>query len=162
MTLKVTDRWTTQNGSWDVNPAKPFGIDQAHRDKYEAGKNIPGAGADHHIMVYAPFAHIVEFSSDSDVWYPGAVKDGWWNFPIFKDAFYDPDKNEVGTWHVRIEYEKLATEGIGLPKGEHVSTFLVVEDVDSGSQPDTPSTPPSTVSHIQVLVNGVVKSEFWI
>jgi len=162
MALKVVDRFTTQHGSWDVNPAKPFGIDQAHRDKYEAGKNIPGAGADHHIMVYAPFAHIVKFSSDGNEWFLGAVKGEWWNFAIFKEAFYDPDKNEAGPWRVEIDGVEIA-RGIGLPKGEHVSTFLVVEDIDEGSQPDTPDTPPGgTVSHIQVLVNGVVKSEFWI
>lgn len=161
MTLKVVDRFTTQHGNWDVNPAKPFGIDQAHRDKYQAGKNIPPAGADHHIIVHAPFANIVQFSSDGNEWFKGAHKDGWWDFPIFKEAFYDPDKGEKGPWRVEVDFVEIAN-GIGLPKGEHVTTFLIVEDVDSGSQPDTPSTPSSAVSHVQVLVNGVVKSEFWI
>lgn len=136
--LKVVDRFTTQHGSWDINPNKPYGIDQAHRDKYEAGRLIPGSGGDHHIFVYAPFALFVRFSSDGETWYTGAFKDGWWNFPMFKDAFYDPDANETGPWRVRTDNEEIAN-GIGLPKGEHVSTFLIVEDVDEGSQPEPPT-----------------------
>lgn len=152
MTLKLVDRFTTQHGSWDVNPAKRFGIDQAHRDKYEADRLIEGAGGDHHIFIKAPFRSLIVFKTtdgQNEFHTPGLL--GWINFPIFAGS----------NWDVYVNNELVASN-ITLPDGEHVSTFLVVEDVESGSQPDTPSTPPATVSHIQVLVNGVVKSEFWI
>jgi hypothetical protein len=130
--LKVTDRWTTQYGSWDVDPSKPYGIDKAHRDKYLAGRDIPGAGADHHIFVRVPEgAGVIEFAT-ADGRHKERVgsygNEFWVSFPIFRDSAYNPKNGEVGPWLVRIDGEKVA-EGIGLPGGEHVSTFLVVEDV---------------------------------
>jgi hypothetical protein len=144
MALKVVDRFTTQHGSWDVNPSKPYGIDQAHRDKYEAGRLIPGAGADHHIFVHAPFANIVHFSTDGMRFFAGELKGGWWNFPMFNG------KHEIA-------------RDITLPGGEHVSTFLVVEDVagdavDVGSHP-TPSGQYEEVV-LRTMLNGIqIKEE---
>lgn len=162
MTLKVIDHWTTQHGSWDIDPRNKYGIDQAHRDKYQAGGLIPGAGADHHIFVFAPSASTVEFSSDGNEWGIGAVKDGWWNYPMFKESYYDPDKGEKGPWRFKVDGKEIAN-GIGLPKGEHVSWFFIVDDV--ADVPDISPTPTpdnsKPVSHIQVLVDEVMVFDNW-
>jgi hypothetical protein len=144
MTLKVVDRFTTQHGSWDVNPSKPYGIDQAHRDKYEAGRLIPGAGADHHIFVKSDIGNFVEFNTAAGNQYKAfhIPVEGWLNFPIYGDG-----------WIVRVNNIEVARD-IGLPGGEHVSTFLIVEDVDSGSQPQPPQGEWKTVT-----IHG---TRFWI
>jgi hypothetical protein len=128
MALKVVDRWTTQHGSWDVNPSKPYGIDQAHRDKYLAGRDIPGAGGDHHIFVNAKWGDFVEFDTEDQKNYIFfyVPESGWLNFPIYG-----------GKWNVKVEGEMVA-EVEGLPGGEHVSTFLVIGNVEEGSQTPPP------------------------
>lgn len=151
MTLKVVDRFTTQHGSWDVNPAKPYGIDQAHRDKYEAGRLINGAGGDHHIFIKAPFdSEILFITNDGQNEFRTPGQHDWINFPIFADSI----------WNVYVDGELIAFD-ITLPGNEHVSTFLIVENIDEGSQPEQPTIPTGTVSHIQVLVDGVMIFDNW-
>lgn len=140
MIIRVVDKWTTQNGSWDVNPQNKYGIDQAHRDKYEAGRLIDGSGGQNHIFVKAPTGAVVMFSSDGVRWEFGTLKGGWVNLPMFHDGSAYNTANGVGPWRVRVDSEIVA-DGIGLPDGLHVSTFLVVEDI-AGDGP-TPVEPPA-------------------
>lgn len=152
--MKLIDRFTTQHGSWDVNPANRWGIDQAHRDKYQAGSLIDGAGADHHIFVHASPALLVEVSSNGNDWFEGDFKGGWWSFPIY-DAYFDPDKGERGPWRIMVDDVQIA-DGIGMPKGEHVSWFFVVEDTTGKPDISTPPTQPPSAPRIQLIVDGVV------
>jgi hypothetical protein len=134
--LKVVDRFTTRDGSWEPNNL-PFSITPIAAEKY---KGIPGAGAAHHIFVKVPVeAGIVEFNTldrknKNEVFVPG-IRERWATFPIFQA--YDPVTSE-GAWHVWIDGERVTEEGIGLPYGWHVSTFLVVEDVEV-KVPDLPT-----------------------
>jgi hypothetical protein len=134
--MRVIDRWTTQYGSWDVNANNKYGIDQAHRDQYEAGRLIDGSGADHHIFVKAPQGATVKFTTIPELskWLDGDYKNGWWNIPMFGKSTYYPWKGEQGPWRVAVNGQTVA-EGIGLPDGLHVSTFLVVAD---DSEPPAP------------------------
>lgn len=136
MTLRVVDRFTTQDGSWDVSP-KPYSIDQAHRDRYEAGRLIDGSGGQNHIFVKPPAGSIVMFSSDGVRWSEGALKGGWWNWPMFHEGSAYNTANGTGSWRVRVD-NAIVAEGIGLPDGLHVSSFLVVEDVADGPTPIEP------------------------
>lgn len=130
--LKVTDRFTTRDGEWFVS-GKPNGITKEELEKY-GGEDIPGKGAAHHIFVRVPAdAFVVEFNTadgkNPAIYHkPGPLAGvAWINHPIFQG--YNPDAGEVGPWLVRIDGEKVA-EGIGLPYGWHVSTFLVVEEAN--------------------------------
>jgi hypothetical protein len=147
MQVTVIDRWTTEDGSWEVRPNKRWGIDQGHRDEYHAGKFIPPAGADHHIIVSAPIGTKVEFvnvDSHRQVESATVGSDGWVNFPIFQDSGYNADAGAQGPWSVRIN-GVIAASGIGLPLGHHVSTFLVVHiDADEPAPPPVPTDPAPT------------------
>lgn len=140
--MKVIDRWQTQHGSWDVNPANKYGIDQAHRDKYLAGRDIPPAGADHHILVKVKPGQGVQFYSGNpaETVQIVAPASGWVDFPMSKDAGYYPANGEKGPWQVAVNMQVVA-DGIGMPEHEHVSTFLVIDDtIDSGPpQPPVPT-----------------------
>lgn len=151
MTLKVVDRFTTQNGSWDVDPSKPYGIDQEHRDRYEWGRLIPGSGGDHHIFVKSDIGNFVVFGTTDRKNYRTfhVPTSGWLNFPIFG-----------GYWNVWVN-DVLVAENITLPNGEHVSTFLIVDDVDEGSQPTPIPASVEAVSHIQVIVDDVMVFDNW-
>lgn len=154
--LKVVDSWTTQHGSWDVKASNRWGIDQAHRDKYLAGRDIPGAGGDHHIFVNVSPGTQVEFDNEYNAPTEALTvpSSGWVNFPMSKDASYDPDKGEHGPWQIWINGVGLAS-GIGLPKYEHVSWFYVIEDVAQQLPTDTGEPPTSTPTEdsIRIAVN---------
>ncbi len=152
--LKVVDRFTTRDGHWEPD-GKPFSITQIAAEKYS---NIPGRGAAHHIFVRVPKGlHSLEFNTENGMnqWTTNLMLDEptWYNYPIFQG--YNPDKGESGAWLVRIDGEKVA-EGIGLPYGWHVSTFLVVEDVASPVV-DVPGTPAQ--KSIRLIVDGKVVYE---
>lgn len=140
--MKLLDRFTTQHGSWDVNPNKPYGIDEAHRIKYEAGRLIPGAGGDHHIFVNSAVGNFVEFYTEDGNNYKAfhIPVEGWLNFPIFAGA----------KWHVAVN-QYLVAKDIELPGGEHVSTFLVVGEDEPVPQPPSPGQ-----DHYVLYRNGAV------
>jgi hypothetical protein len=94
MSLQVIDKWTTQHGTWDIKASNKWGIDQQHRDLYLAGRLIPGAGADHHIMVGAPVGALIEFRTSGGLQLPPITvgANGWVNQPLSRDASFDPDK----------------------------------------------------------------------
>lgn len=149
--LKVIDRFTTQDGRWYVSD-KPYGIDKDSLLKY-INEDIPGRGAATHIFVKVPAdAYVVEFNTSdrknkTEVFDKGGE---WISFPMFHTSSYNPDVGEVGPWHVRIDGEIVA-DGLGLPHSEHVSTFLVVADVE----PVVPEVPDKSTDKIQLIINGV-------
>jgi hypothetical protein len=146
--LKVVDRFTTRDGSWEPNNL-PFSITQVAAEKY---KGIEGGGAAHHIFVKPPKdAYIVEFNTPDGKNRTQVVVDGdeWISFPIFQG--YNPDRGEQGAWLVRVDGEKVA-EGIGLPHNWHVSTFLVVEDV----APQVEPVEPGAADKYQLYRNGTL------
>lgn len=154
--LKVVDRFTTQDGEWYVSN-KPYSITKEALARW-SGEDIPGKGGATHIFVLVPFgAMVVEFNTSDGrnrkEYYTYTNGNPWVNHPISKDAAYNPDDN-VGPWHVRIDGE-LVAEGIGLPHSWHVSTFLVVEDVEPVAQVP-PTVPTFDRDKVQFIVNGVV------
>jgi hypothetical protein len=144
--LRVTDKFHTQDGEWFVS-GKPYSITKEAIEKY-GGEDIEGEGAAHHIFVRVPLtASVLEFNTEDgknpNIYYTPAT---WTNFAIFQA--YDPNI-EQGAWLVRIDGEKVA-EGIGLPHGWHVSTFLVVEEAGDVVLPEQPSAGDS-----YLVLNGV-------
>lgn len=138
--MKVIDRFTTQDGLWDVDASKKLGIDQAHRDKYA---DNPAKGAANHIHVKAAPGTVIKFNT-SDGKNPVEFMtgpSGWVNLGITHDASYNPDTGAVGPWGVWANGEQVAS-GIGLPYGWHVATFLVLGDGDA----PTPTLPPLVVT----------------
>lgn len=149
--LKVVDRFTTRDGSWEPS-SKRFSITPQQAAKYGS----IATGAAHHIFVYVPpGAGVVEFETNDPV-SPQHVKytpDAQWSVDhaLYGSSAYNPDNNEVGPWVVRVDGEKVA-EGIGLPFGWHVSTFLIVEEVSAVTPP--PPTPPGNKSSIKLYLDG--------
>lgn len=150
--MTVIDKWTTQEGSWDVDDSHPYGIDLEHQVKY-GNEDIPGKGGSTHIFVKAP-AKSVTFRTadglnDTEVWQSSS---GWTNFPMFHSSAYNPDKGERGPWEVWVDGTKVV-DGIGLPFGWHVSTFLVVGESGTSTGP---TVPPSSSDVYQLFKNGVL------
>lgn len=156
MALKVVDRFTTRDGLWEVD-TRPYGLTKEALEKYSS-LDIPGKGAASHIFVKTKPGDAVHFVTDDEQHYQRVFADsaGWANFPMWKSAAYWPPN--VGPWRVHVGDVEVA-RGLGLPEGLHVSTFLIVEDVDEGSQTPPPSGKP--VSHIQVIVDGQMVFDNW-
>jgi hypothetical protein len=137
MALKVVDRFTTRDGLWEVDP-RPYGLTKEDLEEYGSW-DIPGMGAAAHLFVKAKPGDTVRFNT-VDGNNPNAFlvgESGWINFPIFaSSAFWGVDGGPWIAWVNNVEVAR----GLGLPDGLHVSTFLIVEDVDSGSQPEPPTT----------------------
>lgn len=140
---KLIDRFQTQDGSWDVDVTKPYGISLAALHKY-GNEDIPGKGGANHIFVKAkPGSWVMFLTNDGK---NKEVKDvdasGWVNFPMFHSSAYVPARGEQGPWNVYVNNLQVAT-GIGLPDGLHVSTFLVTDDSEPiPAPPPTPAESP--------------------
>lgn len=160
MTLKVVDRFTTRDGKWDVDP-RPYGLTKDKLYQYN-GWNIPGKGGAAHIFVKAPVgSEVVFFTRDGRHVEPKTVdSSGWCNFNLWASSAFWGENG--GPWNVRVNGVEVAT-GLGLPEGLHVSTFLIVEDVDSGSQPKTIMPTPMPGHYTRVVVqdmaDGIVERE---
>jgi hypothetical protein len=144
--LKVVDRFTTRDGSWEPSNL-PFSITQIAAEKY---KGIPGAGGAAHIFVKAPVGSVVDFYTTDGKLSNLKIVDasGWCNFNLWaSSAFWGKDN---GPWAVSVNGTEVA-RGLGLPEGLHVSTFLVVEDVGPGVKP----VEPGTADKYQLFKNGV-------
>lgn len=156
MALKVVDRFTTRDGLWEFDN-RPYGLTKEMFDKYGSW-DIPGKGGASHIFVKAKPGDTVRFNTN-DGNNPNAFQvgeSGWVNFNLWKSsAFWGVDNGPWKVWVNNIEVAK----GLGLPDGLHVSTFLIVEDVDSGSQPDTPPTIPTSNKVIQIIVKTFADGE---
>lgn len=152
MALKVVDRFTVRDGLWEVDP-RTYGLTKDKLFQYD-GWNIPGKGGASHIFVNAKPGSIATFYTTDGKQNPLPIVvdgSGWCNFNLWASSAYWGDNN--GPWAVSVNGVEVA-RGLGLPDGLHVSTFLIVKDVDEGSQP-APA-PVESVSHIQVIVDGVM------
>lgn len=139
--MQLIDRWTTQDGSWDVDITKPYGIDLIHRVNY--GAEASQLGGANHIYVSVPKGiHKLEFNTEDGMnpWQTNIMLDRptWYNYPLFHSSAYNPDNGEIGPWKVLVDNELIAS-GIGLPYGWHVSTFLVVGEGEAVPVPQPPS-----------------------
>jgi hypothetical protein len=153
--LKVVDQFTTRDGEWYPSN-KPYSITKEAAEKYAH----LATGAAHHIFVVPPMgSKTVEFNTldgRNPIKMDAAGQDGnpyrLVGTPIFQA--YDPVKGD-GMWHVWVDGQRVTKdgEGIGLPHGWHVSTFLVVEDVPVPSEP--PTIPGR--DRVQVYINGVLR-----
>lgn len=156
MTLKVIDRFTTRDGKWEIDN-RPYGMTKEALDKYGL-VDIPGKGGAAHIFVKTtPFTEVNFYTDDPSTpqnEFRMTDANGWANFPMWKSSGYWPPN--VGPWYVRINGVVVA-EGLGMPEGLHVSTFLIVGEVDEGSH--TGADKP--VSHIQVIVDDVMVFDNW-
>lgn len=152
--IKLLDRFTTQDGSWDVDITKPYGVDLLHLDKYR--NQAAQLGGANHIYVHVPDGARTMFrTADGENQTTLApVHEGWVNFPLYHSSAYNPDTGAVGPWEVWVNSTRIA-EGIGLPYGWHVSTFLVVGEDGAMDGGPAPTEPPAQ-DKIQLIVNGKV------
>jgi hypothetical protein len=150
---RLKDRFTTHHGHWYVDPNDKYGITQEMLNKY--GHEQAGKGDSTGIFVK------LEGGPDTEVHFEtvGGHKEDW---PIdgsrwAHTTMYNPGSgynpaNTEGPWSVRAKnYPSEIVDGIGLPEGEHVSTFVVLEwregddgedeDPDTGDGPDIPEEP---------------------
>lgn len=138
--MRLVDKFTTRDGSWEPD-ASPYSITRAQLDNY-GHEDIPGKGGANHIFVKASPGDTVRFMT-SDGENPNAFLVGdsrWVNLPLFHSSSYAPARGEKGPWEVYVNNDKVA-DGIGLPDGLHVSTFLVIASSTIPSEP--PPTPPA-------------------
>jgi hypothetical protein len=150
MALKVIDRFTTRDGKWEVDN-RPYGLTKEVLDKY-GSLDIPGKGGAAHLFVKAKPGDTVRFNT-GDNENPNAFlvgESGWVNFNLWKSSAYWPPN--VGPWILWVNNIEVA-RGLGLPEGLHVSTFLIVEDVEEGSHP----TPPQVTREVTIHAD-----RFWI
>lgn len=157
MTLKVIDQFTVRSGKWEIDP-RPYGLTKEAFEKYSSWA-IPGGGGDHHIFVHSVAGDFVEFFNSDGLHDEDTCDEyGWCNFPMFGGSEYWPPSE--GPWIIKVNGVEVA-RGLGLPEGYHVSTFLIVDDVDEGSHPTPIPAPGEIVSHIQVIVDGVMVFDNW-
>lgn len=144
MTIRLIDQFTTRDGSWEPS-SLPYSIPPNYSLMYGGG-NIPGKGAANHIMVKARPGDRVAFNT-ADGTNPAlymAESTGWVNHPMMHSSAYVPARGESGPWVVWVNGEKIA-EGIGLPDGLHVSTWLITGEGEPVlTEPSTPQPNPIT------------------
>ena len=146
---RVKDVFTTRNGSWEVDPSVPCGIEQWAKDAYWSGARFDGAGADHNFFILAldeagqpiPGKGLLfwtgEMSADFVPSDPRTAKqDGSENIPIFTS--YVPERGEQGAWSGAALGQSDVLVGVGLPANWHVSTFLVLQASDEPTPPEPP------------------------
>ena len=157
----VKDVFTTRNGSWD--PSDEFGaIPQWARDDYLKPWGAPDyfddAGADHHLFaaVLGQDGELIRqqpiiFWSDGfdklgDPDYDGYVHretkegSGWINIPLGPGSNFVPERGESGPWCWAPEGAAEVFCGGGMPAKQHISTFVVWQEVPRNStitEPDT-------------------------
>lgn len=147
---RLLDAFCTHNGSWEVDDADQFGIDQWARDAYLFPPTDPrynsNGGGDHHIQICVQGLTGtrldragVAFSSDGALTLQpaGAAailgetdNHGWANIPIFAPASYPP---VPGPWSMtKAPGMADILTGAGLPWNWHVSTFGVWQAIRWG------------------------------
>lgn len=152
----VTDRWTTFSGS--IEPSDhAYAIDQAHSDKMKR-LNIDGAGCQICIFVgiIGGEGDTVHFETVSGYVEEHPVDSkGWAHTSMYNPGSgYDP-KKEKGPWWVRVkDHPSDIADDIGLPGGEHVSTWVEFTWKDDITPPpvEPPVEPGPSDSTIQVAV----------
>jgi hypothetical protein len=158
MALQVIDSFTTRDGLWEVD-ARPYGLTKEDLEDY-GGLDIPGKGGASHIFVKAKPGDTVDFytadSTSPQYERKQADSSGWVNFPMWKTSAYWPPNG--GPWNVAVNEYHVAS-GLGLPEGLHVSTFLIVEDVDEGSQHPPTQSGESVELVLRTMVDGIQVKE---
>lgn len=154
--LKVIDRFTTRDGIWDAE-GRRYGITVEALVKY-GHWDIPGKGGASHIFVHYKPGSQVHFRTEGNnsvTAYRTTDNSGWCNLPLFESSAFWGENN--GPWIVEINGIEVA-RGLGLPEGYHVSTFLIVGDVEEGSQypsqlPTIPDLPYG--NYVQMIIRTV-------
>lgn len=167
---KLKDRWTTRDGI--VTPdRRTWGMPV---DMYQKYKDVlpPDKGCAICILVRLEggLARSVFFETVAGYHESHEIDaQGWAHTTMYNPGSgYGIDTGK-GPWSVQAEgIPSEIVDGIGLPNGEHVSTWVVLEwvegatvgdgDDDSGPTPVEP--PTGYVPHIQVLVDGAMVYEF--
>lgn len=136
--MRLVDRFTTHDGSWEPN-GQPYSITaEAARDYADC----PFKGAANHIIVKAPAGTRITCQTDDLKNATNFVvgQPDWINFPLYHSSAYNPDSGARGPWQVWAN-GALVADGIGLPYGWHVSTFLVLSEYG-----ETPVLAPAPLS----------------
>lgn len=164
--------FTTQDGSWEVNPNHKYGIDQESRDMY-LDPAFTKAGGDHGIYVRFETADGVPITrqvaqlrnTEGTLSFPLKTTEaeaGWVEQPIFEG--YNPE-TDTGAWIVGPADELLTrVEGLGMPEGLHVSWFVVFAKRAARAQPDSDvaavSRPTPMHRMIQPVMNANVTQQY--
>ena len=142
----MTDRWTTQDGEWFVTD-KPYSIDQSHLERW-GHEPIDGRGCATCCFVKldgGPGAKVL-FKTTAGLEIVKEVDQYRWahNEMFNPGSGYNP-ANNIGPWTERAQDAPSDIEDdIGLPGGNHVSTFIVMtwQEEDGPTPPDPGPNPP--------------------
>ena len=152
---RVTDVFTTYNGSWVVGQQPPpYGIELWAQGAYTTPE-FDDAGADRHLfgMVLGSrggkfvgpttaFSYgTPRWGDGNDALIPVKKHSGWANIALYMSSSFSPERGEQGpwAWHPFGEDSEIVIGG-GLPNRHHVSTFAVWQEVDEVDPPVV--TPP--------------------
>lgn len=133
--MRLLDSFTTRDGSWQPN-GQLYSITAEAVSKYD---DCPFKGAATHIIVKAPSGTRITCQTSDQKNATNFVvgEPNWINFPLFHSSAYNPDRGERGPWEVWAN-GALIVDGIGLPYGWHVSTFLIMDEATTGTMPVPP------------------------
>lgn len=144
---RIKDRFTTHHGHWYVDDNDKYGIKQEYFEKYSGERAGKGDSTGIFVKLESGLATKVHFETvGGHVEVHEVDKERWAHTTMYNPGSgYDPT-NTTGPWFVRAEgFPSEIADGIGLPEGEHVSTFVVFEwvedDIEEGEGPDIPEEP---------------------
>lgn len=152
--IKLVDQWTTQDGEWYPS-GKPYSIKAGAWHQWHE-EPIPGKGGATHIFVKGRVGDKVRFYTEGGLSDERIITDqsGWVNMPMWRSSAYMAGE---GPWHVEVNGVKVNSRGIGLPQGNHVSTFLVTEHVEDDAPAEPQPIPPAPAGqYVEFVVRTMV------
>jgi hypothetical protein len=141
---QVKDVWTTIDGKWYTSDS-PYSIPQWAIDDYAVPNELGGA-QNLYVRVldkngnpdFSKRVHWQAFGSN-DASRQMNPKYAFADIPVW--SIYYPDQGQTGGWQHGVD-GTYYLEGGGLPYGNHMSVFLVLEPKNSMQPPPIPPLPP--------------------
>lgn len=144
---KVRKIFTSRDGRLEPD-SREYGMTPEGLEEIGEARNHLGGAT--HIFVKTrggPSNQVRFFTRNEQLSFVRAEKEtGWAEYELNKDATYKPERGERGWWNVEVaDAPSERVEGIGLPDSWHVSTFVVFEWENSGTE--TPGEGPEVPQH---------------
>lgn len=160
---RFREMFTSRDGNLDPNgDPREYGISKEMMDKY--GDELTGVGISEpkgcatciYIKLEGGLAEkVFAFTTAGHTETPALEPDRWAHITMANPGSgYNPENN-VGPWSVHADkFPSEVVGGIGLPKGWHVTTFVVFEWVEGELPPVDPEepTPPEGLDKYPIYV----------
>lgn len=142
---RLKDRWTTMHGQWEVSDGQ-WSIDQRHLDQW-GNEPIEGKGCANCIFVKLEGGpeDTVHFETTGGYIEEHPVDANRWAHATMYNpgSGYNATRSK-GPWFVRAQENSEIVDDIGMPNGEHVSHFVVLEWEDEEPAPGPDPVPEPT------------------